>query len=521
MNIIRMKPGNTLLFILLVTVSFIQACGNSSDGYYISHNGDDKSPGTRSKPFKSIQKINNIILQPGDKIFMRGKEIFTGTLSLTTQGTAEKPVIISSYGDGIATIDGGNKEAIIIHGSHFQLKNINVKGSGRKTGNTTNGISLVEATNGIVENIKTEGFQKSGIEVRSGNNIHLKKIHAVNNGFSGIHVTGTKERRSKNILVKDCTAENNPGDPTNLDNHSGNGILAGWSDSVMIDHCTATNNGWDMPRAGNGPVGIWAYECSYLTIQHCISYRNRTSKGAKDGGGFDLDGGITNSVIQYCLSYENEGAGYGLFQYWGASLWYNNIVRYCVSINDATATEGSGGVFIWNGSPDSTQLADCIVHNNLVYSTHAPAVEFEPQSLNKNFSFYNNIFIGSGPIVHGPSSGEKFINNVWWTAGNEIVFREHKNLADWSKATDQEKLNGIMVGKQVDPQLKGPLLTTITDPYTLHSLTGYTLLTQSPLKNKGLRFETLSKIPVATHDFFGNPVLKGNNPEPGIHEIRE
>lgn len=296
------KPGHTSLFILLIVVSFLQSCSNSSAGYYISSNGDDKNPGTKNKPFKSLQKLNSIVLKPGDKIFIRGNEIFTGTLSLTTQGTAEKPVIISSYGGGVATIDGGNKEAIIIHGSHFQLKNLNVKGSGRKAGNTTSGIRLVEATNGIVDNVKTEGFQKSGIEVKSGNNIELKKVIAVNNGFCGIHVTGTKEKRSKNIRVKDCKAENNAGDPTNLDNHSGNGILAGWSDSVLIDHCTATNNGWDMPRAGNGPVGIWAYECSYVTIQYCISYRNRTSKGAKDGGGFDFDGGITNSVIQYCLS---------------------------------------------------------------------------------------------------------------------------------------------------------------------------------------------------------------------------
>jgi hypothetical protein len=521
MNIIHKRPGLILLFILLVTAGFLQSCNNSADGYYVSQSGDDNNPGTKKKPFKSLQKLGSVILKPGDKIYLHGSETFTGTLLLTANGTIEKPVIISSYGKGTATIDGGNKEAVIIHGSHFQLKNINAKGSGRKTGNGSNGISLVETTNGMVENVRTEGFQKSGIEVKSGNNIELKKIFAVNNGFSGIHVTGTDKKRSKNILVKDCKAENNPGDPTVLDNHSGNGILAGWSDSVMIDHCTATNNGWDMPRVGNGPVGIWAYECSYLTIQYCISYRNRTSKGAKDGGGFDLDGGITNSVIQYCLSYENEGAGYGLFQYWGASLWYNNIVRYCVSINDATTTEGSGGIFIWNGSPDSVQLAGCIVHNNVVYSTHAPAVEFEPSSPNKNFSFYNNIFLGSGSIVHGPSSGEKFTGNVWWPAGDEITFRGYKSLLEWATATGQEKHNQIIMGMQVDPQLKGPLLTTITDPYQLQTLTGYTLLPQSPLKNKGLRFEPLSKIPVAAHDFFGNPALQGNNPEPGIYEIKE
>ena len=101
-----------------------------------------------------------------------------------------------------------------------------------------------------------------------------------------------------------------------------------------------------MPRQGNGPVGIWAWMSDHVKIQYCISYKNRTSRGGKDGGGFDLDGGVTNSLIQYCLSYENEGAGYGLFQYPGASDWSNNIIRYSVSINDARTTEGAGSFFI-------------------------------------------------------------------------------------------------------------------------------------------------------------------------------
>jgi hypothetical protein len=375
---------------------------------------------------------------------------------------------------------------------------------------------LSGAGNAVVENIRTEGFQKSGVELNSCNHVDVKNVYAVNNGFCGIYITGSMDRRSKNILVKDCRAENNAGDPTNFDNHSGNGILAGLSDSVTIDHCTATNNGWDMPRIGNGPVGIWAYESNHVTIQYCISYKNKTSKGGKDGGGFDLDGGVTHSIIQYCLSYENAGAGYGLFQYAGASLWYNNIMRYCVSINDAVTTEGSGGIFVWNGADDSVQLADCVIHNNVVYSTHAPAIQFEPMSKNKNFLFANNIFFGDGDVVHGPSSGEKFISNVWWAAGKEITFRGHKDLSEWTKATGQERLNGQIAGKEIDPKLEGPFITTITDPYQLHSLTGYRLMPVSPVKNYVLNL-VLLQIPPASHDFFNGPVFQQSNP--GLQQV--
>jgi len=497
----------------------LTSCTNSFNSYYVSQTGNDDNTGTKSKPFKTLQKMNSIQLKAGDKIYLKGNERFAGTLSLTITGTVDRPVSITSYENenGNATIDGGNKEAIILRGSYFQLKSINAKGAGRKTGSTTNGIALSGATEAVVEDVKTEGFQKSGIELNSCKNVTLKNVYAVNNGFCGIHITATGNAKSKNILVKDCKAENNAGDPAILDNHSGNGILAGLSDSVVIDHCTATNNGWDMPRVGNGPVGIWAYESDHVTIQYCISYRNKTSKGAQDGGGFDLDGGTRNSIIQYCLSYENQGAGYGLFQYPGASCWHNNMVRYCLTINDATNTKGAGGIFVWNGSNDSTQFGECMVYNNIVYSTHAPAVQFEVMSRNKNFLFANNIFIGSGSIVHGPTSGEKFVNNIWWSAGGDIGFRNYSNLLEWSGATQQEKFNGDMKGQQIDPKLQGPFLTSITDPYQLHLLSGYHLTSESALKNSTLNLTSLG-IPIPPHDFFNNPTSQQSNP--GIQQVQ-
>ena len=510
----KFKLFNFFLFPSLLIIS----CVPDQPGYYVSQDGDDNNPGTLAKPFKTIEKLNILQLKPGDRIFLRGGDEFTGTLRLVINGKQDSSIVVSSYGDSNAIINGGNKQAIIINGDHFELRNIHVKGSGRKGGNTTNGIQITGSSNGVIEDIRTEGFQKSGLEVFGSKSMQLKNVYAVNNGFSGILITGSGQMRSKNVVLKDCRAEDNPGDPTGLDNHSGNGILIGFSDTVLIDHCTATNNGWDMPRIGNGPVGIWAYESSYVTIQYCISYKNKTSEGGKDGGGFDFDGGVTNSVMQYCLSYENEGAGYGLFQYSGATLWYNNTVRYCISLKDARTTDGSGGIFVWNGANDSNQLADCFVYNNLVYSTHAPAVQFEPMSKNKNFNFYNNIFMTEGEIVHGPSSGEKFLGNIWRNSGSKISFRGFRSLNEWATKTNQERLNGEIVGRQIDPLIKGPFTTNLTDPYQLNSLIGLTLKPESPVKDKGLDLPALFKMKYPSHDFFGNPIPKGKGIDPGIHE---
>ncbi|MFI5129614.1 MAG: hypothetical protein ACHQFX_06470, partial [Chitinophagales bacterium] len=89
----------------------------------------------------------------------------------------------------------------------------------------------------------------------------------------------------------------------------------------------------------------------------------------------------------------------------------------------------------------------------------------------------------------------------------------------WAEANNQERLNGLTFGKQVDPLLNGPFVTGLTDPYKLTSLTGYMLQSGSPLKNKGIILPALFKFPPS--DFFGNPVSLGNNPEPGVCEMKE
>jgi hypothetical protein len=489
------KPLILLIIIILISIwcckTEISKKTDSGKAYYInSETGNDKYSGTIKKPIKSISELNNRLQQKTGSIFFAGNQDYEGTLSLRgINGTDSVPIIIGSYGEGKAVVNGGNKEAVLIEKcSHLRIENLNLKGSGRKEGNGTNGLQLMTSKDCIIENIYSEGFQKSGVDLYNCKNVNVLKVQAADNGFCGINVMGSDKNSSVKILIRDSKAENNPGDPTMLDNHSGNGILVGISDSVTIEHCTATNNGWDMPRQGNGPVGIWAWESDHVIIQYCISYRNKTSKGGKDGGGFDLDGGVTNSLIQYCLSYENQGAGYGLFQYAGASYWSNNIIRYCVSINDASTTEGAGSFFIWNGSDEKKQLTNCYIYNNVAYNSTAPVISFENASEHENFIFSNNIFMGTGQVIIGKNKGSKLSGNVWWSPE--------------------------------DSQFNGPLLTGITDPYRLNELKGYILKPDSQLRDHGLEIKPAFGFDPPAFDFFGNPVPLGSAPEPGICEMR-
>jgi hypothetical protein len=523
---------NLLLLLLIISSLLITRCKSSGSGntavpvsdwgYYVDGiNGSDKSPGTVKKPIKSISELNLRLKNKPANINFAGGQVFDGSLILKDiNDPGGKPLKIKSYGNGRAAINGGNNGAIKIeYCQNIWVLDLNLIGIGRKNGNTTNGLSLIQSHNCRVENINVSGFQKSGVDLYNCSETRVRKVISTDNGFSGINIMGSARNLSKRNLIQDCRAENNPGDPSNLTNHSGNGILVGVSDSILVDHCSATNNGWDMPRQGNGPVGIWTWESDHVTIQYCISYRNKTSENAKDGGGFDLDGGVTNSVIQYCLSYENQGAGFGLFQYAGASDWSHNTVRYCVSINDAQITEGAGSIFIWNGSDISAQLTDCMVYNNVVYNAVAPLISYENASKHKEFIFCNNIFLGSDQPIFGNYTGSSFLGNDWWSNDGSPGFMTFNSLAEWSKKTGQEMLSGKYTGIQEDPKFKGPLITDITDPYKLEKLSGYTLQQDSPLKNRGLDIKAIFGITLPATDFFGNPVPSGDRTEPGIFEL--
>jgi hypothetical protein len=440
--------------------------------YYISPLGNDKNNGSKSSPWKSFDRHNLALLQAGDTIFLTGDRFeacwFIDSLFA---GTKEAPIVITSDAAHPATVGSGNECGLrIAHSEHLKVEHLKFEGSGRKNGSVHPGVFISNCRNILVRNIDIQGYQKSGLHIHASANVVAEQICAHNNGFAGLFVSGIYGSKiaSRNIVIRDCKAENNPGDPTVLNNHSGNGILVGFSSQVLIEYSAATGNGWDMPRQGNGPVGIWAYESDSVLIQYCIAYRNKTQKGAADGGGFDLDGGMTNSTIQYCLSYENEGSGFGLFQYAGASPWYNNTIRHCISENDGAVSAAQAGICVWNSSDDPNQLKDCYVYNNTVYNEKGAAVSFEAQSRNSGFYFCNNIFVVKNRFIEGESISATFAGNNGYClsdAGRTL------------KGTDNRNIN---------PQLNHPGRTNLVDPRQLPTFDAYNLPADSPLKTAGI-----------------------------------
>lgn len=430
-----MRPKITLILSAFLLIMLTNFQLTASTFYVDSLLGNDSNPGTNAQPFQTIEKINSLKLQPGDSVYFAGGQTFNGTLRLKSlTGTKDQPVVIGSFGKERAILNGGSDNAIQADScSWLQIKNLILTGNGRLSKNRGCGLELRHTQNCHIDSIEAKGFFWSGVKALGGQNLRITHVYAHDNGFAGINVEsdgqnsggleGSGKKTFRNLYIANCVAENNPGCPEVKENHSGNGILIGGVTNGIIEYCEAMKNGWDMPRDGNGPVGIWAYQSDSITIQYCYSHDNQTSKNGKDGGGFDFDGGITNSVMQYNFSANNEGAGYGLFQYYGASVWKNNIVRNNISYNDGRKN-GQAGFLMWiaNGSPEP--MSDCEIYENTVVNSYGYAVNFEPGNY-PGFNFRNNIFmitVKPVSLVSGNYSGATFENNQAWSTSQKFPF---------------------------------------------------------------------------------------------------
>ena len=426
--------------------------------YYLdAEAGKDGNTGkTQGAAWRSLDRLAGMSFAAGDKILLKGGQTFEGGIKLdaSTAGRDKRPVSIGSFGKGMAVIDAGEGTGILVEGSAFVLiENLKIVGRGRKEGNNGNGVRLVKARNVSVDNVEVTGFRLAGVYAYASSKVRITRVHAHGNGAAGIEVSGWNDELSRDIYIGHCKAENNPGDPENKTNHSGNGIVVGGLKNCLIEYCAAWDNGWDMPRKGNGPVGIWGWSCDALTIQHCISFNNKSP--GEDGGGFDLDGGVTNSVMQHNLSYGNQGPGYLLCQYPEAPVWKGNIVRHNISYNDGTKNS-KAGIALWEGGKG---ISDALVHDNIIVN-ESNAVTSTHKIL--GIVFRNNIFISGDTTLSGKTEAFRFEGNTYWPGGGgKPVYDRDGNtygtLQEWSNATGQETdAKGRILGKIEDPGLLLP-----------------------------------------------------------------
>jgi hypothetical protein len=468
--------------ILFLTVLFLMP--NHATTYYVSAGGNDAGAGTSpAHPWRSVERVNRHRFMPGDRVLFHGGQAFAGKLLLTSDSVqaGKAGLVVSSYGAGCATIDGGAADGAVVEDVEgLVIEHLIFVAAGRKA-NDGQGVTLRRAPNARVVGVDVSGFRLGGVSVEGCTHTLLDHVYAHDNGSAGISVEGGYAGipRSRDVTIRDCRVIDNPGDPKNLNNHSGNGIVVGGVDGCLIEYCEAAKNGWDMPRQGNGPVGIWAWNANRVTIRHCISHDNRSP--GTDGGGFDLDGGVTDSVMEENLSFGNMGSGYQLCQYEGGGEWRNNVVRNNVSYDDGLKNFQSGiSLFI---PEKTTNMSDALVERNTIVNSHYAIATMGDVP---GVVYRDNVFVSGEDtlkLTWGPGGFRKakFSGNLAWSsadaspiAGKDSPF---KSTADW-----------IATGGLVaDPLLSIPKSTDLlpTDPRKLVDLAWFAPSAGSPCRSNG------------------------------------
>jgi hypothetical protein len=309
---------------------------------------------------------------------------------------------------------------------------------------------------------------------------------------------------------------------------TGSGIFIADAEDATVQNSIAYNNGKD----GSAPVGIWAAGSNRIVFHHNESYGNRT-RTISDGGGFDFDWDVHNSVMQYNYAHDNDGPGFLIYA--GSHSSSGNVIRYNVSQNDGRKN-GKAGIQLGGNVSNSD------VHNNVVYmkpSGHSLSAAFIAHDYGsngkvaKNVLVRNNIFQTTGGVAVvgltdnvARNGSIKFNGNAYYSSGAPFKIgwgnTTFKSVNDWRKSKKQETFKGAATGYQGDPRLKAPGKGgTLNDVAKLHELSAYRLARSSPVIDKGVpRLDFLSAKVKIPRDFFGEVGLRGSKLDIGIDEVR-
>ncbi|MEJ8803104.1 right-handed parallel beta-helix repeat-containing protein [Pontibacter sp. H249] len=537
-----MASIKSVAVILLLTIFSMSVTAKS---YYISSTGNDQNTGLSPvSAWRSISKVNSHRFNPGDSILFEGEQVFQGSLYFhrdnLQQGT--HPVLISSFGPGKATIAPDTSYGLYAYNvAYLEISKLILSGSGYQTNQNSGILFYNDLPNNTklqhvrIHDVEVTGFRDAGIAIGSWNgnsgysdvSITNAVVHAV--GSEGITSWGYFDQRKKgyshqSIYVGNCHVYNIYG-LQKKDKHSGSGIVLSDVDGATIEHSVVHSSGANNLHCG-GPVGIWAWDANAVTIQFNEVYNMQAGSGC-DGGGLDLDGGTTNSVMQYNYSHDNDGPGFLVAQFEWARPMHHNTIRYNISQNDGRKNNYKG-ISLWVADfNNSGGINNLYIHNNTIYADGAivptgGGLRVMSSGLH-NVEVWNNIFYtenGAALLaVEDTTNLISFGNNSFYSKGAPPKFnwgdKTYTSLEQLQKVTSMITASELFMRK---PKLrKAGKGKTIGYTGELVSSKAYKLKAHSPLNGKGVWPEQLQFNP-GQHDFFLNPLPLKKPLDVGAHQ---
>ena len=363
--------------LLLFFISF-QNSAISVTYYFDSVNGSDLNQGISSeKPFRTLNKINEIDFNSGDSILLSNGSYFSGNIKLIDKND----IHISNYNNQEKTYPIINSKGHIAgvyieNSSNISVTNIQVTANGggvieEYENLSTNKITdkaimragiLVNVSkkkifknilidNVIVSNVFFEdlGFKRDPSEVRTSmgtqaygfgirffnssqsgsiEDIIVSNCFIENVGHTGIKMTSSIGNRFKNIEVSNNRLLRTGGPSIQFSRVED---LHVYGNEVKFSGSPDDTRKW-----GRGS-GLWTWGSSNVLIEkNSFMYAN----GPADSAGVHIDFNCDNVIIQHNLSVGNAG---GFIEILGNN--YNCSYRYNISVNDGHRIKGQNNAF--------------------------------------------------------------------------------------------------------------------------------------------------------------------------------
>jgi hypothetical protein len=412
----------------------------SATFYVDSVTGNDANVGTaRSRPWKSLAKVNETELHPGDRLLFHSGSAWHGQLIPLGSGRSASPIFIGRYGSGaLPRIDaaGEFEDAIRLYNIQFiELRDLEVTNHGPQPA-ARRGVHVFLDNFGTAKHIVIAGLYIHDVNGSNGDGNNGKDNGGIilrtvgdkkPSRFDGLtiernivwkvdrsaiaadsyHWRRTKWFPSVHVLIRDNF----------VDDIGGDGIVPWATDAAVMEHNIAFNCN---RRAASYNAGMWPWSTDNSIFQLNEAAFTRSMQ---DSQGFDSDFNSRHTLFQYNYSHDNEG-GFILICTPGKFDADNlgNIgteVRYNISRNDHSR------IFLLSAAVHTS------VHDNAIYvgpdSDLQMLITTDWDGWADGAVFRNNSFYVKGTASYGHEASRKKDGTYGiapgWGPAKNIVFQ--------------------------------------------------------------------------------------------------
>ena len=537
------------VFVLLLSFSL---CAQNQ--YYLSSStGNDNNNGSQTQPWKTLSKLSNTTLGPGDTVYFKKGDTFRGHYVVNGSGTEGNLITFTSYGSGNQPIisgsshdDGGGdyREAILVT-NHDNMVFDGLEIQNHRTISRSGVGDLVSF--GIRIEVSDSNVDLNNFSFR---NMTFKNVYALywvdpadQNAFNDFEVSGltfisywggiinnvivedsyfTDLQRIgvhiKNTMGKTSTKRN-----TNFVFRNNEFFQIGGTCVLPIrtENCLIENNIFNQPGAKTNDkmIGRGSAVWNWYSINTIVQYNQAiNAKGILDSHGIHVDHSNVDTFIQYNYMQDCEG---GFVEILGGN--QRAVYRFNISVNDGWRVNPNwvnSDHTIWLndkiGGQSGHPSYDSYIYNNTVVINKSGNDAFDTAiDINgQNTRIFNNIFYAVNGSGIGNQQGNYSDPNLMMT--NNLFFGNIRNNFK-TIDTNRIEVNPVFYNEQSGDQYGFQIDASSQAIDAGAAYTGNYAHPAIPVDASTI-FANLEEYP--TVDFFGNSLSGDSTPNIGASNAK-